>query len=150
MVAAANPLAADVLRHVEQETTILVVDDEPDDRRLIAAELADYGYATVFACDETSARTALDTFTPDAILLDFYLPYTNGLTLLKILRCMPRLRQVPIVLLSAYDPLPFLIDAHQAGAAAVLTKSYTARTLGPALRRLLSGEPGARDGGLSW
>ncbi|MDP7153492.1 MAG: response regulator, partial [Gammaproteobacteria bacterium] len=62
---------------------ILVVDDETDIRTLIDEILSDEGYRVTTAGNATEARNLVSTEQPDLILLDIWMPDTDGITLLK-------------------------------------------------------------------
>ncbi|MDX1486893.1 MAG: response regulator, partial [Acidiferrobacterales bacterium] len=62
---------------------ILVVDDEPEIRRLVQEILEDEQYQVVTAKDAASARVAYSGEQPDLVLLDIWMPDTDGISLLK-------------------------------------------------------------------
>ena len=64
---------------------ILVVDDELDIRELIQEILSDEGYNVTAAASAAEARSARDEQDFDLILLDIWMPETDGITLLKFL-----------------------------------------------------------------
>ena len=62
---------------------ILVVDDESEIRGLLKEILADEGYEVDIAADAAEARQRRSQHDPDLILLDIWMPDTDGITLLK-------------------------------------------------------------------
>jgi DNA-binding response OmpR family regulator len=62
---------------------VLVVDDEGDIRALIDEILSDEGYQVTVAADAAEARTARDQDKFDLVLLDIWMPDTDGITLLR-------------------------------------------------------------------
>ena len=73
---------------------ILVVDDESDIRRLLQEILTEEGYEVEVAADAGQARAARARQTPDLVLLDIWMPDTDGITLLRewsneAARCLP-------------------------------------------------------------
>jgi DNA-binding response OmpR family regulator len=62
---------------------ILVVDDEADIRTLIDEILSDEGYRVTTAGNAAEARSKVSESSPDLILLDIWMPDTDGITLLK-------------------------------------------------------------------
>ena len=62
---------------------ILVVDDEPDIRRLVCEILEDEGYHVTMAENASVARELKKSQQPNLILLDIWMPDTDGITLLK-------------------------------------------------------------------
>jgi len=82
---------------------ILVVDDDADTRELLAEVLAAEGYEVHVARDGRHALQVLAHIsTPDLILLDYLMPVMNGSHFLARKRRNPRLRPIPVVLLSAW------------------------------------------------
>ena len=61
--------------------TVLVVDDEPDIRSVVSEILEDEGYRVDSAGDGSEARDKFNSLTPDLVLLDIWMPDTDGITL---------------------------------------------------------------------
>jgi CheY-like chemotaxis protein len=85
---------------------VLVVDDEPAVRALVAASL-DGASCEVETCEDasTALRSALEA-PPQLILLDVALPGMNGADLLRRLRAEPATSAVPVVMLTGLEPPP--------------------------------------------
>jgi two-component system, NtrC family, nitrogen regulation response regulator NtrX len=66
---------------------ILVVDDEADIRGLLKEILSEEGYDVDIAADASQARTSRANQVPDLVLLDIWMPDTDGITLLR--ECTP-------------------------------------------------------------
>jgi signal transduction histidine kinase/DNA-binding response OmpR family regulator/HAMP domain-containing protein len=82
---------------------ILVVDDEPDVARLIAERLAPFGVEANVAHSGREAMEMLETERFDAITLDILMPETTGFEVLRMLRGDPRLRDLPVVIVSVFS-----------------------------------------------
>ena len=82
---------------------VLVVDDEPSIRKMLAVTLDDFGYETFSAPTADSALSALDEVHPDAIVLDVVLPGMDGAELVRRVRRSDEFADLPIVLISAYE-----------------------------------------------
>lgn len=82
--------------------TILQIEDNYANRRLVERVLEPYGYRLLNAADGQTGVDMAQAETPDLILLDMGLPDMDGQTLVAILRGMPQLAQVPIVALTAW------------------------------------------------
>ena len=101
---------------------ILVVDDEPTIRELIADALRESGYAVHTAVNGIDALECLRRQIADAIVLDLMMPVLDGDGFVRLLRRDPRLAAIPIVLVTAaYGPH---IAAERVGAQACLTKPF--------------------------
>ena len=83
------------------EGRVLVVDDDPQMRDLLARLLEREGYRPVVAADGPSALAHIEEGVPDAILLDLMMPRMDGFELLATLRRRPGGRQVPVVVVTA-------------------------------------------------
>jgi signal transduction histidine kinase/CheY-like chemotaxis protein len=95
--------------HVE---TVLVVDDEADARQLFRRMLSGDGrpdgarrYRVLRAANAKQAFELLDRERVDAILLDLVMPEMDGFQVLAALRADARLREIPVIVVSARDPL---------------------------------------------
>jgi DNA-binding NtrC family response regulator len=94
---------------------ILVVDDEADIRRLVQEILADEGYAVDVAADASQARAARIRQEPDLILLDIWMPDTDGITLLREWVQAPGL-VCPVVMMSGHGTVETAVEATRLGA----------------------------------
>jgi len=83
--------------------TVLVIDDDPSVRDLVARYLAKEGYRALLAADgETGLQLARDA-RPDAITLDVMMPQTDGWEVLRRLKADPDVGDIPVVMLSIID-----------------------------------------------
>src|SRR5260370_134208 len=80
---------------------ILVVDDLKPNRQLLLAHLAETECALLEAGDGLEALELIHASEPDLVLLDISMPRMDGLALCRILKADPRLRLIPVVLLTA-------------------------------------------------
>jgi signal transduction histidine kinase/DNA-binding response OmpR family regulator len=89
-----------------ERATVLVIDDDPVDRRLAAAALEPAGYQVVTAAggDEGLARIRRER--PAVVLLDLLMPGVDGFAVIEEVRADPALAEVPIVVLTAKEMLP--------------------------------------------
>lgn len=94
---------------------ILVVDDEPDIRRLVKEILEDEGYAVAVAKDGSSARNAISARAPSLVLLDIWMPDVDGITLLKEFIEEHHLR-CPVIMMSGHGTVEAAVEATRLGA----------------------------------
>ncbi len=94
--------------------TILVVEDNERNRKLIRVLLRVHRYRILEASTADEALTILENTCPDLILMDIQLPEMDGLTLTRIIREQHELKDVPIIALTAYamkgDQEKFLVS----------------------------------------
>ncbi|MBE9515680.1 MAG: sigma-54-dependent Fis family transcriptional regulator [Proteobacteria bacterium] len=94
---------------------ILVVDDEPDIRRLVQEILEDEDYQTVTADNAAHAREALRAHQPDVILLDIWMPDEDGISLLKEWHEQGTLN-APVIIMSGHGNIETAVEATRLGA----------------------------------
>jgi DNA-binding NtrC family response regulator len=94
---------------------ILVVDDEADIRRLLQEILTEEGYEVEVAADANQARAAHARQTPDLVLLDIWMPDTDGITLLREWSMQPT-DGCPVVIMSGHGTVETAIEATRLGA----------------------------------
>ena len=80
---------------------ILVVDDEPFIQQLLWDILQEEGYCVLLASGGRSMLELLKHEIPDLILLDLMMPDGNGREALEIMQARPKLRDIPVVMMSA-------------------------------------------------
>lgn len=129
------------------EQTILVVDDEPDFRELLAYLLQQEGYTVITAADGLGALEKARWLTPDLILLDLMLPELDGLSVCEILRRHPVTAAIPVIMLTACESVPLRKYGLENGARAYLTKPVNLVELMQWVRCALLGEFGFRAAG---
>ena len=83
-------------------TTVLIVEDNERNMRLMRLLLRPLGYTLLEATDGREALATLEQQTPDIILVDIQLPDVDGLEITRRLRQNPRFTKTPIVALTAY------------------------------------------------
>lgn len=83
-------------------TPILVVDDNPQNLKLVRVLLESEGYRVRAAADAEEALLVLESLEPDLILMDLQLPGMDGLEFTRRLKADPARRKIRIVALTAY------------------------------------------------
>lgn len=120
--------------------TILVVDDEPTIRLLVAASLADGDYRVVEAGDGLQALELVREERPDLVLLDIVLPKVDGFEVCRRLKeeIAPEL---PVILLTGFDQQPHRERARLVGADGFVAKPFSPATLIALVGRTLAARP---------
>jgi len=83
---------------------ILIVDDEPDVGLYLTAVLEDAGYRTATSATVAEALAAVREAPPDLVCLDVMMPKESGLSFYVALRADPRLRRIPVIVVSGVAP----------------------------------------------
>ena len=94
---------------------ILVVDDEADIRGLLKEILSEEGYEVEVAADATQARSSRAAQVPDLVLLDIWMPDTDGITLLREWS-MTDGYDCPVVMMSGHGTVETAVEATRLGA----------------------------------
>lgn len=114
---------------------ILVVDDEPSISTLLEFNLKHAGYDVHCVFDGEAVFPAVQTYRPDAIILDVMLPKMNGFEVCRSLR--KQNNQVPIIMLTALQELSSKITGLDIGADDYMTKPFSAKELISRLQAVL-------------
>ena len=119
---------------------ILVVDDELGIRDLLFEILNDEGHAVEVAENAAQARAARQAARPDLVLLDIWMPDTDGVTLLKEW-ASAGLLNMPVIMMSGHATIDTAVEATRIGAQAFLEKPITLQKLLKAVEQGLSRKP---------
>ena len=122
---------------------ILVVDDELGIRDLLSEILNDEGHTVELAQNAAQARTARHNGRPDLVLLDIWMPDTDGVTLLKEWRGAGLLT-MPVIMMSGHATIDTAVEATRIGAQSFLEKPITLQKLLKAVDQALSRDQPAR------
>ena len=90
---------------------ILIVDDEEDLVEIMKCHLADAGYDVVTACDGENCLQVLRKTTPHLIILDILMPKMTGYEVIKKIREIDRLRDIPIIVTTARKDMKTFLDS---------------------------------------
>ena len=104
---------------------ILIVDDDPDQLRLLVATLRDTSYRVSVALDGDQGYARATALIPDLILLDVRMPGRNGTTIARLLKANPATRHIPIVFLSAMADEQERLAGLRAGAVDYVAKPFS-------------------------
>ena len=122
--------------------TVLVVDDEPIVREVVATYLRREGYRALEAGDGVQARDLVERVKPELIVLDVMLPGIDGLELCRWIRARS---EVPVIMLTARGEEADRIVGLDLGADDYVTKPFSPRELVARVRTVLRRAPGARS-----
>ena len=130
---------------------ILVVDDELGIRDLLSEILNDEGHTVELAENAAQARAARQRLRPDLVLLDIWMPDTDGVTLLKEWSTTGLL-SMPVVMMSGHATIETAVEATKIGAHSFLEKPITMQKLLKAVEAGLQrngGAPAAAAAGMA-
>jgi DNA-binding response OmpR family regulator len=118
-------------------TTVLLVEDEEQLRRVMKDLLEREGYTVAEARDGVQALDQVDRFAPDVIILDLNLPGIDGYSVLSQIRSRPATRTIPVVVLTAKGDEDNEVRVFELGADDFITKPFRAKALSARLEAVL-------------
>lgn len=108
---------------------ILLVEDELPIRQMLVFNLGRAGFEVHEACDSASARRQVADLRPDLLLVDWMLPDSSGLELIRTLRREPANRGIPVIMLTARAEERDRVLGLDSGADDYITKPFSPREL---------------------
>jgi DNA-binding response OmpR family regulator len=124
-----------------ESARILICDDEPHIRLVVAARLRGAGHAVLEAADGLEALRCAEQDRPDLVITDFQMPELSGLELARALAERPSLAGVPIIMLTARGHAVEPERLARTRIVAVLPKPFSARELLDRAEALLRQRP---------
>jgi len=122
---------------MERKPSILVVDDDDRNLRLIKAMLLPMGYEVSTACDGAQALEVVEKILPDVILLDVMMPGMDGFEVSARLKEREETRLIPIVMVTALNEVKDRVKAMEVGVDDFLTKPVDKTELRARVRSLV-------------
>jgi len=104
------------------QKTVIVVEDEPDAAELFAEMMRVSGYRVLKTYSSTPAIGLIAKELPDVIILDIMMPDISGLEVLRFMRRDPKLKDIPVIVVSARSMPSDIRVGLEAGATIYLTK----------------------------
>lgn len=123
--------------HDDDRSLVLVVDDNPRLRKLVATTLAEE-FRVAEARDGADALARIRQSMPAVVVADVMMPVMGGRELLATMRNDPRLRHIPVLLLTAHADADVRDEALETGASDFLSKPFSTRELLARVRNFVS------------
>lgn len=120
-----------------EQASILIVDDDPMNCRVLEALLAQEGYLTLSVNSGKEALDSISAWPPDLILLDAMMPAMSGYEVARLLKSDPDTAGIPIIMVTAKSGHVSKIDSLEAGVEDHLTKPVHATELRLRVRSML-------------
>ena len=105
---------------------IMVVDDTPENLRVLEKMLTEHGYRVRATLNSSLALKSVQTSLPDLILLDIKMPAPDGYEVCQWLKADERTRDVPVIFISALDEVWDKVKAFHVGGIDYITKPFQA------------------------
>jgi two-component system, OmpR family, phosphate regulon response regulator PhoB len=119
-------------------TSVVVVDDDPDIRELVAMKLTNSGYRVAVEADGESGLATALSVEPDLVVLDWMMPGLTGIEVCRALRDDPRTATTAVILLTARAQEEDIETGFAAGADDYLVKPFSVRELAMRVEAILS------------
>ncbi len=123
---------------MDESTRILVADDVEGQRLVLDMLLSADGHIVDTVEDGRAALDYLKTTTPDLVILDVAMPYMSGIDICHRMKRIPRLKDVPVIILTALKDEHTREMARFARADAIVTKPLEGKDFRAAVRDLLA------------
>jgi two-component system chemotaxis response regulator CheY len=122
----------------DSEVRILIVDDEPNIRRMVLRMLRQIGFPNV---DENDGKTVLQAIKQrhyDLIICDWQMQPTRGIDVLEFVRADPDLKTLPFIMLTGQNTSESVLAAVNAGTQGYIMKPFSVQTLSANVERVLA------------
>ena len=116
--------------------TVLIVDDDEFQQRLLSAMLEPEGYKVRIASNGAEALRQLCRSPVDVVLMDFNLPDLNGIEVTKQLKYDPRLAAIPVIMITGSSEREIVVGSRRIGVADFVVKPVARGVILEKLRRL--------------
>ena len=123
---------------VEEQKTVIVVEDEPDAADLFAEMMRVSGFRVLKTYSSTPAISMIAEEVPDVVILDIMMPEISGLEILRFMRREPKLKNIPVIVVSARSMPSDIKEGLEAGATLYLTKPVGYLDLKQAVDQVIS------------
>lgn len=128
---------------MDKTIKVLVVDDFSTMRRIVKNLLRDLGFTNVAEAEDGAvALQMLRTVNFNLVLLDWNMPEMDGLTVLKEMRKDPKLKDIPVLMVTAEARREAIIEAAQAGVNGYVVKPFTANILKEKIEKIFAVKSG--------
>lgn len=121
----------------ERRKTVLIVDDEAAIREMVSLALETAKFNVLEASDSQEGRAIIIDSQPDVVLLDWMMPGTTGLELLRRLRRDPLTEKIPVILLTAKTSEDSKITGLDSGADDFISKPFSPKELVSRIRAVI-------------
>jgi two-component system phosphate regulon response regulator PhoB len=120
-----------------EQTTILVIEDEKDILELITFNLKNDGFNVITSIDGEEGLEKTRLYNPDLILLDIMLPGINGFQFCSSIRTSKKLKDIPVIILTALGDEKNIVKGLEKGADDYITKPFSNKVLLARIKNVL-------------
>ena len=121
--------------------TVLYAEDDPEHRTMVRMALKHTNIVLIEAADGQEALYKIEAQLPDLILLDLFMPRLDGFSVMEAAKANPRIKHIPIIVLSAWPTGDNRKRTRKAGAIEFVAKPYEPIQLVALIREVLALQP---------
>jgi two-component system NtrC family sensor kinase len=125
------------MNHENQKNLVLIVDDEPQQRKMLSAIAAELGHNADSAADADECLKKIPLITPDVILVDVFLAGSSGIELCSRLKSDENTRHIPVICITGSDSKEIRLKCLDAGANDFISKPIDPHELMVKMRNLI-------------
>ena len=126
---------------MNEGVTVLIVDDNEENRDILSRRLKADGFNTITAADGKEAMDVLNENVIHIALLDIMMPEVDGFTLLSQIRADSTFEDMPVIMLTAIDIVTVAQECLRLGACGYVTKPYDMDIIKQKIRECLKMKP---------
>ena len=126
---------------MNEGVTVLIVDDNEENRDILSRRLKSDGFNTITAADGKEAMDVLNENVIHIALLDIMMPEVDGFTLLSQIRADSTFEDMPVIMLTAIDIVTVAQECLRLGACGYVTKPYDMDIIKQKIRECLKMKP---------
>lgn len=119
--------------------TVLVVDDDEFQHKIVSKMLKDGNYHLLFASGGVEALRILRKTRPDLILMDVMMPYMDGLEVVRQIKTVPRLANIPVIIITGKGEKDVITESLKVGVIDFMVKPFARNTLLGKVAKVLRG-----------
>ncbi|MGK7923394.1 MAG: response regulator [Trichodesmium sp.] len=119
-----SPVSSSSVLSFSEKGNILLVDDQPENLKLLSDLLEEQGYEVQQAINGVIALQAIAVGCPDVILLDINMPQLDGYTVCQKLKANPTTQDIPVIFVSALDEAWDKVKAFSVGGSDYISKPF--------------------------
>jgi len=118
--------------------SILILEDDPSVRTLLEKSLSARGYRVRVCEDGLAGLTALESWTPDLLIVDVMMPRLDGMTFVRAIKNRGETKPIPVIFLTAKNDPKSMIAGINLGARYYITKPFVVEELLQKIQKALA------------
>ena len=122
----------------QKQKIVILAEDDRTIARLIIFKLEKEGFRVIHFLNGEGVVDAVSKILPDIVILDVMMPIQDGISILKEIKANPKIKHIPVVILSAKGQEKDIIKGMEIGASDYISKPFSPSELIVRIKRILS------------